>query len=164
MKLGLKIGVALLPIPFVYFVFKDSSRWWTKIIPTLWAMFWGAMLMTSFVDGLPTSKDMAMLAVLSLLAFIVVLVIQIFKLTYQQTLEEQEQDKFSNLELDKEYAITYCDSKGQISERNIIARGIESKNGESYLQAVCLLRNSSRTFKVSNVISMHDVETGEVVL
>ncbi|PMM19508.1 hypothetical protein [Vibrio lentus] len=70
----------------------------------------------------------------------------------------------SQIELHKEYDMTYRDSKGKISERSIILRGIEHKNGEEYLQATCLLRRRSRTFKKSNIITLTDTDTGEVVI
>ncbi|NOH35641.1 WYL domain-containing protein [Vibrio chagasii] len=77
---------------------------------------------------------------------------------------ESDNSVLNEIELHKEYAMTYRDSKGNVSERRIVLHGVEHKNGEEYLQAVCLLRNSSRTFKASNVVSLLDTETGEILI
>ncbi|SBS65539.1 hypothetical protein VAT7223_02759 [Vibrio atlanticus] len=164
MKLGLKLAVAAFPVPTAFWVLKSKASWWVKVIVTLWALFWGIMLIGSFSSEMPTNEAYGVLSVLSLLALIVALLHQCAVIVYQQALGNEGESSLGEIEIHKEYDMTYRDSKGKISERSIILRGIEHKNGEEYLQATCLLRRRSRTFKKSNIITLTDTDTGEVVI
>ncbi|MUK48666.1 hypothetical protein [Aliivibrio fischeri] len=50
MKLGLKIGVVLLPIPSLYWVYKQSNPLWIKIISSLWTIFVSIVQLGSFLS------------------------------------------------------------------------------------------------------------------
>lgn len=69
-----------------------------------------------------------------------------------------------SLVVGEEYMLTYEDSEGDISNRAIIYRSSEYKNGIEYIKAVCLVRNSLRTFRADRVMSLFSAETGEVLV
>lgn len=50
MKLGLKIGVVLLPIPSLYWVYKQNNPLWVKITSSLWAIFVSIIQLGSFLS------------------------------------------------------------------------------------------------------------------
>ncbi|MFM2644055.1 hypothetical protein AAFX33_23175 [Vibrio chagasii] len=69
------------------------------------------------------------------------------------------------LEQNQLYAMGYKDSKGSISERHIIFKKSETNDyGQQYVKAICLLRNSLRTFRADRIQWMCDVETGEALV
>lgn len=69
------------------------------------------------------------------------------------------------LEQNQLYAIGYRDSKGIISERHIVFKKSETNDyGQQYVKAICLLRNSLRTFRADRIQWMCDAETGEALM
>ena len=66
------------------------------------------------------------------------------------------------LESGNDYFLEYEDSKGQITERKIIFRSLDTnQSNEPYIKAVCTLRNKIRTFRVDRIQSLVDLDTGE---
>lgn len=59
------------------------------------------------------------------------------------------------------HSMVYVDSKGDLSERKINLRGIETKNGKVYMNAYCFKRNRLRTFVAKNIMSLHDLTTNQ---
>ncbi len=58
--------------------------------------------------------------------------------------------------------IVYTDSRGQGSERQIVCRSLEQKANGLFLNAICMLRHRSRTFRADRVSEIIDPITGEV--
>lgn len=68
----------------------------------------------------------------------------------------------NELELDAQYFMSYKDSAGKVSEREIVLRKIEQNaSGDTYVKAFCLMRNSIRTFRADRITGICSVETGE---
>lgn len=68
----------------------------------------------------------------------------------------------NTLENGHEYFLEYADSKGKISERNIIFRSVDTNQSEQpYIKAVCTLRHKVRTFRVDRIRALVDLNTGE---
>lgn len=68
----------------------------------------------------------------------------------------------NELELDAQYFMSYKDSAGKVSEREIVLRKIEQNaSGDTYIKAFCLMRDSVRTFRADRITSICSVETGE---
>ncbi|ELC9554522.1 hypothetical protein RJY19_001159 [Vibrio alginolyticus] len=63
----------------------------------------------------------------------------------------------------QEYHLSYKDAAGKISDRGIIYQtsGM-NKQEQCYIKAHCLLRGSQRTFRADRIVSLFDVDTGEV--
>lgn len=58
--------------------------------------------------------------------------------------------------------ISYLDTKGQPSTRQIVCRRIEQFADKAYLIARCELRQQSRTFNISRIASAIDSATGQI--
>lgn len=58
--------------------------------------------------------------------------------------------------------ISYLDTKGQPSTRQIVCRRIEQFADKAYLVARCELRQQSRTFNISRIASAIDPATGQI--
>jgi len=67
------------------------------------------------------------------------------------------------LELGMTVIMKYENSKGEVSEREVLVRKVASKNGVVYLGGVCLMRNAYRTFRVDRIVIMIVKNTGELV-
>lgn len=68
-----------------------------------------------------------------------------------------------NLKLGNEYFMSYADASGKASDRNIILNMVDvNQQDQHYIKAHCLLRNSQRTFRVDRIVSLCDVDTGEM--
>ncbi|MDF4586033.1 hypothetical protein CGH94_16835 [Vibrio parahaemolyticus] len=68
----------------------------------------------------------------------------------------------NELELDAQYFMSYKDSAGKVSDREIVLRKIEQNaSGDTYVKAFCLMRNSIRTFRADRITGICSVETGE---
>lgn len=65
------------------------------------------------------------------------------------------------LKAERHYKIRYRAADGKTSERSIIFKRLERKGGYTYLSAVCLMRQSIRTFRADRVLSIIDLRTGE---
>lgn len=64
----------------------------------------------------------------------------------------------------QEYALTYTDSTGAVSERVIRLKRLSGSGGSKYLEAYCNKARGHRTFRVDRVMSLVDLSTGEVML
>lgn len=64
MKLGLKIGVVILPIPSLYWVFSQKNSILAKVISSLWAIFVSIFQLGSFLadEGFSTYIDFTILS------------------------------------------------------------------------------------------------------
>lgn len=68
----------------------------------------------------------------------------------------------NELELDTQYFMSYKDSAGKVSDREIVLRKVEQNaSGDTYVKAFCLMRNSIRTFRADRITGICSVETGE---
>ncbi|MCG6380984.1 hypothetical protein [Vibrio fluvialis] len=73
--------------------------------------------------------------------------------------------KLDNASLNEEYVMTYRDSSNNVTQRNIILHAVEyNAKHEQYIKAFCLMRKSTRTFKVSNIVTLYSAKSGEVVV
>lgn len=69
----------------------------------------------------------------------------------------------TNLKLNLLAQITYTDAQGQISERRITIKSIsESYDGDYIIQAYCHEKQAQRSFKLSRISKLVDMETGEM--
>ncbi len=59
--------------------------------------------------------------------------------------------------------ITYLDNDNDKSERNITIKSIQNTDNDLLIKAYCHLRNADRSFKLSQISSLVDSNTGEVV-
>ncbi len=59
----------------------------------------------------------------------------------------------------KDYLMTYKDSKGKLSQREINVRNVTIKDGKLNLNAFCFTRNRIKTFSVKNIVSIQDLTT-----
>lgn len=76
--------------------------------------------------------------------------------------EEHIYPFLNTLEKGHEYFLEYADSKGKLSERNIIFRSVDTNQSEQpYIKAVCTLRHKVRTFRVDRIRALVDLDTGE---
>lgn len=79
-----------------------------------------------------------------------------------------DKEKVTNttVELNKPiYFIKYKDTFEDKTERKITARSLTVINGNDIMiDAFCHLRNEARSFKVSRIISLTEVDTGEEIL
>ncbi|EOX1786269.1 hypothetical protein [Vibrio cholerae] len=77
--------------------------------------------------------------------------------------QESSDISFTNeLELGTQYFMNYIDSAGKVSDREIVLKKIEkNSNGDTYIKAFCLMRNSIRTFRADRIIGIFSTETGE---
>ncbi|MEZ8620622.1 hypothetical protein AB6D17_07080 [Vibrio splendidus] len=67
-----------------------------------------------------------------------------------------------DLKLGNEYFMSYADTSGKASDRNIILHKVDvNQQDQHYIKAHCLLRNSQRTFRVDRIVALCDVGTGE---
>lgn len=67
-----------------------------------------------------------------------------------------------DLEIGAQYFMNYKDSAGKVSDREIVLRKIEQNaNGDTYVKAFCLMRNSIRTFRADRITGICNVDTGE---
>ncbi len=65
----------------------------------------------------------------------------------------------------KEYYIQYKDTKGNMSEREIIFLSYtENKAGNTIARSKCKKANAIRSFRADRIIEAIDVETGEIVI
>ncbi|MEZ9673744.1 hypothetical protein AB4282_20580 [Vibrio lentus] len=70
-----------------------------------------------------------------------------------------------NLKLGNEYFMSYADTSGKASDRNIILNKVDvNQQDQHYIKAHCLLRNSQRTFRVDRIVALCDVDTGEAIV
>ena len=68
----------------------------------------------------------------------------------------------NDLELNAQYFMSYKDSAGKVSDREIVLRKIEQNaSGDTYVKAFCLMRNSIRTFRADRITGICSAETGE---
>jgi hypothetical protein len=70
---------------------------------------------------------------------------------------------FSFIGAGTELLINYVDSKGIESERTIAVRNVTRKNGQLYLNAICLEKHKYRSFRADRVQDMTILDTGEFV-
>lgn len=61
-----------------------------------------------------------------------------------------------------QYAFNYMDANGNFSDREIIFRGVKIQNGKAYLNGICRERNAHRTFRADRIMSLIDLDTGEM--
>jgi len=80
------------------------------------------------------------------------------------TLEEVElPEEFESINLNSLAQITYTDSKGQKSERRITMYSVNPTIDNDYMiRAYCHERKAPRTFKMSRIVELTDMETGEI--
>lgn len=72
-------------------------------------------------------------------------------------------EDISSLKLNVLAQINYVDAKGQESERRITMKSIsETYDGDYVIQSYCHEKNAQRTFKLSRITRLVDMETGEV--
>ncbi|MEZ8372779.1 hypothetical protein AB6C91_00565 [Vibrio cyclitrophicus] len=70
-----------------------------------------------------------------------------------------------SLKLGNEYFMSYADTSGKASDRNIIINKVDVNQQDlHYIKAHCLLRNSQRTFRVDRIVALCDVDTGEALV
>ncbi|WP_423840328.1 hypothetical protein ONE56_04830 [Vibrio mytili] len=68
----------------------------------------------------------------------------------------------NELDLGAQYFMNYKDVAGKVSDREIVLKKIEQNaNGDTYVKAFCLMRNSIRTFRADRITGICNVETGE---
>ncbi|CAE6929290.1 hypothetical protein ACOMICROBIO_GDFFDHBD_02492 [Vibrio sp. B1REV9] len=68
----------------------------------------------------------------------------------------------NDLTLGNIYFMSYRDASGNISNRNIILKRVDSNDyGDTYINAYCLMRNALRTFRADRITGLCCVETGE---
>ncbi|HBC3454427.1 TPA: hypothetical protein KDY47_003280 [Vibrio parahaemolyticus] len=84
----------------------------------------------------------------------------------QINIQESSNLTFLNdLDLNAQYFMSYKDSSGKVSDREIVLRKIESNaNGDTYVKAFCLMRKSVRTFRADRITGLCCVETGEALV
>ena len=58
--------------------------------------------------------------------------------------------------------IKYKNLKGEVSERKITINSIEDLGGDYMLYSICHKSSATRNFKLSRVIELTDIESGEV--
>lgn len=59
--------------------------------------------------------------------------------------------------------LAYQSAKGAISQRQVSCTKIERAAGVDYLRAFCHVRQANRTFRISRVVQIIDLHTGEVI-
>ncbi|SFN99151.1 NINE protein [Salegentibacter flavus] len=87
-----------------------------------------------------------------------------FHIPENDFLEEVElPEEFETIKLNSLAQIAYKDAQGQKSERRITMYSINPTIDDDYMiKAYCHERNAQRTFKLSRITELTDIETGEV--
>ena len=62
------------------------------------------------------------------------------------------------------YSMVYEDANGNITERDIIFKGISKKDGRQYIKALCRTKHAHRTFRADRVQELFSLDTGEVIV
>jgi len=70
--------------------------------------------------------------------------------------------KPKDLTIPSEINISYCDSKGKKTQRDISVKNIRFNNGVYYLDAYCKMSHASKTFRSDRITEVISSETGEV--
>lgn len=88
------------------------------------------------------------------------------KIPQQQTWVESRKDNKHDelaLKLDDILFLSYTDSSGKKSEREILFRSINRKNGNTYLNGLCQTKGGYRTFRVDRISILTLATTGEII-
>ncbi len=87
-----------------------------------------------------------------------------FSVPAEEVIEEVElPSSFESIKLNSIIQIVYIDAQGQRSQRRITMYSINETLDHDYMiQAYCHERGAQRTFKLSRITELTDIETGEV--
>jgi len=129
-----------------------------------------------------TSKDVATIigTILFLIFGIFYLLRKLFNLFlyqynyFKEKSNEEKTNSFSVTKLDEKsladeirisnkLRITYCDSKGVETQREIKVNNVHYFNDICYLDAYCYLRDAPKTFRTDRILDMVNLETGEFI-
>lgn len=180
MNFFLKLGMFVLPIPFsvvaLYnYVNKDkypetSERFWKWVVCWIILHVFALAVCLVWIDY----RYYTMIAIINTVLFLAIygpysLIKKLLGRNKKKSAKESDAkrsfSKLDNASLNEEYVMTYRDSSNNVTQRNIILHAVEyNAKHEQYIKAFCLMRKSTRTFKVSNIVTLYSAESGEVVV